>query len=69
MKKIEKEEYYSIKDASGYLRISRYFVKKLMQTSNLKFSYMNSGHGKRYFIKGAWIISLKEKIDQGKVTI
>ena len=64
---IEKDKIYSIEDASQVLGISSYFVKRFIDRKILKANSLHEGVGKRYFIRGSWLISFKKKWESGTI--
>lgn len=65
MIKIEKSEFYSVLDASRYLGKSEYYVKGFIERKLLKANSIGKGHGKRYFIKGEWLVTFLAKWEAG----
>lgn len=65
MIKIEKNKFYSLSDASVYLKKSEHYVKGFIARRMLKTNSLGEGNGKRYFIKGEWLITFLAKWEAG----
>ena len=62
---VEKNEFYSLNDASQYLKMSEYYIKAFIARQILKANSIGRGNGKRYFIKGEWLITFLAKWEAG----
>ena len=62
---IDKNKFYSLLDASKYLKMSEYYLKAFIEKKMLKANSLGKGNGKRYFIKGDWLITFLAKWEAG----
>ena len=62
---IEKNNIYSITEAAEYLNMSEYYIKSFISRKMLKGNSVGKGNGKRYFIKGEWLVTFLAKWEAG----
>lgn len=62
---VENNQMYSIKEASQYLNMSEYYIKSFIDKKMLKGNSIGKGNGKRYFIRGDWMITFLAKWEAG----
>lgn len=65
MIKIQKNDFYSLSDASLYLKKSEHYVKIFIAKKMLKANSLGEGNGKRYFIKGEYLIKFLARWEAG----
>jgi len=62
---VERNEMYSVSEASKYLKMSEYYIKLFIDRKILKGNSVGKGNGKRYFIKGEWLVTFLAKWEAG----
>lgn len=55
--KLEKDEWYSLREASQLLSFNQDFLKTMVRNGEIRAIPMGSGVGTRYKFKGAWIMA------------
>lgn len=62
---VEKNEFYSLSDAAQYLKMSEYYIRVFIERKMLKANSIGKGNGKRYFIRGEWLMTFLSKWESG----
>src|SRR5512146_2071045 len=66
--KINPDRFYSLLQSTKFTDIkSRQYLAKYIEEGHLRAITVNSGKGKRYAIKGEWLISFSERYKNGLV--